>query len=390
MEIAAVFFNNVLLVDDSRSARFALRKLLERQGMQVEVAEDATKALEFLSNNHPDVIFMDHFMPGMNGFEVSKIIRNNPETANIPIIMCTSSEGDEYFKEAQLNGANAILTKPVIATALLEVLESIKSIQIHPESSPNQTEITAEAEVALPCERSPIVVSGEAFEKQLTIALDAMLPQLRQSVMTELDVIIKPLLKTHVEQSIAEMQHNIDDTIKLRCSDLIESTSEKLLTSIITEKTAKMQDQIESEFSEQISEIYSGLGELRAKQSLKKVDEQLLAELTKHAAQVTRDEAIVVFADANKLAKQSAKHEANIIIQAETQILTAQLNTKLVKASEVSIQKAKQEAIQVSWDKMQQVDELLKKKFGKLFVISGVALVGAIGAISGLAYLLLS
>lgn len=385
-----MFFNNVLLVDDSRSARFALRKLLERQGMQVDVAEDATQALEFLNNNHPDIIFMDHFMPGMNGFEASKMIRNTQATANIPIIMCTSSEGEEYFKEAQLNGANAMLTKPVTAVALLEVLEVLKNMPINPEQATDQNEITEKIEVTQPNDTPTIAATEELLNKQVATALDAMLPQLRQSVVAGLDVIIKPLLKTHIEQAIAEMQQNMDATIKLRCNNLIESTSEKLLTSIVTAKTAKIKEQIESEVSEQISEIYSGLGELRAKQSLKKVDEKLLEELTKHAAQVTRDEAVVVFAKANKLAKQSAQDEANIILKEATKMLTEQLNTQLIKASETSMQKAKQEAIQISWEKMQQVDELLKNKLGKLFVISGVALVGVIGAISGLAYLLFS
>lgn len=84
---------NALLVDDSKVARFALSKLLEHRDMQVNMACSAEEALDFLSSNeHPDVIFMDHLMPGMNGVEATKAIKSNPNTAGIPIIMCTSQE----------------------------------------------------------------------------------------------------------------------------------------------------------------------------------------------------------------------------------------------------------------------------------------------------------
>lgn len=73
---------NALLVDDSKVARFALSKLLESRDMEVNMAGSAEEALDFLkSHDRPDVIFMDHLMPGMNGVEATKAIKNNPETA---------------------------------------------------------------------------------------------------------------------------------------------------------------------------------------------------------------------------------------------------------------------------------------------------------------------
>lgn len=70
---------NALLVDDSKVARFALSKLLEGRDMEVNMAGSAEEALDFLSSHQrPDVIFMDHLMPGMNGVEATKAIKATP------------------------------------------------------------------------------------------------------------------------------------------------------------------------------------------------------------------------------------------------------------------------------------------------------------------------
>src|SRR5690554_390739 len=104
---------NALLVDDSKVARFALSKLLESRDMEVNMASSAEEALDFLKNNgRPDVIFMDHLMPGMNGVEATKAIKGNPDTAGIPIIMCTSKKSSDFTEEARNFGIYSILTKP--------------------------------------------------------------------------------------------------------------------------------------------------------------------------------------------------------------------------------------------------------------------------------------
>ena len=104
---------NALLVDDSKVARFALSKLLENRDMEVNMAGSAEEALEYLSSHgRPDVIFMDHLMPGMNGVEATKAIKCNPDTANIPVIMCTSKKSPSFIEEAQNFGVYNIITKP--------------------------------------------------------------------------------------------------------------------------------------------------------------------------------------------------------------------------------------------------------------------------------------
>jgi CheY-like chemotaxis protein len=94
-----------LIVDDSRTAREALRRMLADHELHVETAESAEAALEFLAVHRPDVIFMDHMMPGMDGFQAVKAIKENPATATIPVMMYTSQSGELYVGQARALGA---------------------------------------------------------------------------------------------------------------------------------------------------------------------------------------------------------------------------------------------------------------------------------------------
>ena len=114
-----------LVVDDSKSARLVLGRMLEKHQLLVDTVESASAALDFLIHNRPDVIFMDHMMPGMDGFEAIKAIKNNPDTATIPVMMYTSKGGDLYVGQARALGAVGVLPKTV---APVELFESLKKI----------------------------------------------------------------------------------------------------------------------------------------------------------------------------------------------------------------------------------------------------------------------
>jgi CheY-like chemotaxis protein len=114
-----------LVVDDSKSARLVLRRMLEKHGLIVDTVESAAKALEFLVSNRPDAIFMDHMMPGMDGFEAVRAIKNNPQTATIPVMMYTSKGGDLYLGQARALGAVGVLPKTVAPAELFESLKRI-------------------------------------------------------------------------------------------------------------------------------------------------------------------------------------------------------------------------------------------------------------------------
>jgi CheY-like chemotaxis protein len=102
-----------LIVDDSRSARVILSRMLEQHGMTVDTAESAEQALEYLQRTRPDVIFMDHLMPGMDGFQAVQAIKADALTATIPLMMYTSQEGELYVSQARALGAVGVLPKTV-------------------------------------------------------------------------------------------------------------------------------------------------------------------------------------------------------------------------------------------------------------------------------------
>jgi CheY-like chemotaxis protein len=102
-----------LIVDDSRSARVILSRMLEQHGLTVDTAESAEQALEYLQRARPDVIFMDHLMPGMDGFQAVQAIKSDPLTATIPLMMYTSQEGELYVSQARALGAVGVLPKTV-------------------------------------------------------------------------------------------------------------------------------------------------------------------------------------------------------------------------------------------------------------------------------------
>jgi CheY-like chemotaxis protein len=112
----------VLVVDDSKSARVILSRMLEKYDIEVDMAEAAERAIEYLKSNRPDAIFMDHQMPGMDGLQALQTIKSNPQTAMIPIMMYTSQEGELYVGQARALGAMGVLPKQVRPVDVSKVL----------------------------------------------------------------------------------------------------------------------------------------------------------------------------------------------------------------------------------------------------------------------------
>ena len=111
-----------LVVDDSKSARVILSRMLEKYDIEVDMAESAEQAIEYLRSYRPDAIFMDHLMPGMDGLQAVQAIKGNPQTAMIPIMMYTSQEGELYVGQARALGALGVLPKQVRPVDVSKVL----------------------------------------------------------------------------------------------------------------------------------------------------------------------------------------------------------------------------------------------------------------------------
>ena len=87
-------------------------------------------ALEYLKDGRPDVIFMDHLMPGMDGLQAVREIKANPELADIPIMMYTSQEGEIYGGQARASGAIGVLPKSIRP---IDVTKALYQLQLLPD-----------------------------------------------------------------------------------------------------------------------------------------------------------------------------------------------------------------------------------------------------------------
>lgn len=102
----------VLIVDDEYAGRETLQSILEGEGYQLEMAENGLQAIEKAKKLLPDVILLDVMMPGMTGFEVCQRIRNDPEIAEIPIVVLTALDDRESLLTALKAGADDFISKP--------------------------------------------------------------------------------------------------------------------------------------------------------------------------------------------------------------------------------------------------------------------------------------
>jgi len=125
-----------LIVDDSLSARVVLSRMLQKYGLDVDTAESAESALTYLAQQRPDVIFMDHLMPGMDGFQAVQAIKNNPRTATIPIMMYTSQQGELYVGQARALGAVGVLPKLVKPVDVSKILYQLHLLPERRDTSP--------------------------------------------------------------------------------------------------------------------------------------------------------------------------------------------------------------------------------------------------------------
>ncbi len=113
----------ILVVDDLNDNLFLLQTVLEAEGYEVETANSGHSALEKIENSPPDLILMDVMMPGMNGYETTRKIRQNASLPFIPIVLVTAYEDVNDIQGLAL-GANDFIRKPIQFDTLLSRVEA--------------------------------------------------------------------------------------------------------------------------------------------------------------------------------------------------------------------------------------------------------------------------
>jgi CheY-like chemotaxis protein len=112
----------ILVVDDIESNRDLIQEYLSEVNLQVIGAENGQEALLFAAEYHPALILMDLRMPEMNGYEAAKLLQDNPNTADIPIIALTASATLDEKSKTEAHGFDGFLAKPVKISELLNEL----------------------------------------------------------------------------------------------------------------------------------------------------------------------------------------------------------------------------------------------------------------------------
>ncbi|HZS44290.1 MAG TPA: response regulator [Blastocatellia bacterium] len=115
---------SLLLAEDNADMRSLLKWLLESEGFTVIAAEDGRTAFQALDNLHPDVILTDLMMPGMDGVELIKRVRNTSEFAKTPIVAMTAY-GPGYMSLASVAGADASIRKPEDLDVLVHTINEV-------------------------------------------------------------------------------------------------------------------------------------------------------------------------------------------------------------------------------------------------------------------------
>lgn len=310
----------ILLVDDSKSARYALRLMLKKHDYEVDTAESAEVALKKVKKQLPDAIFLDHLMPGMNGFEALDALKSDAGTAHIPVVMCTSNDEEPYQIQAREKGALGILPKPATAEKLNAMLEAIETAIERPAGE-------AAVEVAAPRAAAP--------------AVD------QQAIATVVSAEIKRLMEEEVKPLIRE---SLDNRLEGLRSGIFEGVMERSAAQI-----AQWMDAELAQIREQLSTVAGPEG-LSAKLNaeLKQVKGELVKMESDHAQALLQKIGNEVLPDL--IAKQLNKLEQHIYDRLDLRI--GELGGRLVQelpASDRLIRKLAETAEAVAEHKAEEV-----------------------------------
>lgn len=217
---------HTLVVDDSPSARNVLKRLLERKGAQVDQRESGDQALDYLKTQKPDIIFMDHTMPGMNGLEAVRALRSNPDTAGIPVVMYTSESDADYEQEALASGASGVIPKPVTWNKVSEVLTAvsqhreIQADQIATSINQQLTSLrdhlcfTMENQIQLVCDEIQ-----QAFDERLR-RVEQRQSALPGSMTPGLSTLMHSITDSKLHQLNLELRHHVTAKLDVLAQDL--------------------------------------------------------------------------------------------------------------------------------------------------------------------------
>jgi len=119
----------IILIEDDPDLRNLLTLALPFFGsFQVKAAEDGIQGLQMCTDHHPNCVVLDVKMPGLDGYQVARALRGDPDTAEIPLIILTALAQDRDVFEGLSSGADRYLQKPIGAKELASVIHEVLTV----------------------------------------------------------------------------------------------------------------------------------------------------------------------------------------------------------------------------------------------------------------------
>lgn len=113
----------IMLVDDSPTERKYCSDILRPLGAEIMEKTSGEECLEAVKEAKPDLIILDVVMPGKNGYQTCRVLKKDPETQNIPVIMLTSKSGAADVHWGMRQGADDYIVKPASEQELIDVVK---------------------------------------------------------------------------------------------------------------------------------------------------------------------------------------------------------------------------------------------------------------------------
>jgi DNA-binding response OmpR family regulator len=117
--------NRILVVEDEESLLKLESILFTSKGYDVTGVRDGQEALDSIAQSRPDLVVLDVMLPVMDGFQVCRAIKDDPETSSIPVVMLTAKKSSADLERGRMAGADAYITKPFKSVKVLEVIEGL-------------------------------------------------------------------------------------------------------------------------------------------------------------------------------------------------------------------------------------------------------------------------
>lgn len=315
----------VLLVDDSKSARYAIGLLLKKQGFEVENAGSAEQAMEAVRQKQPDAIFLDHQLPGMNGLDLLVMLRGDLRDREIPVVMCTSNDSEEYAQEAREKGALDVLCKPDAPRRIAEIAKNINELLDARETAPREQvfettiNLPDQPVAAAPVPTSPTEKAISQLEIDMSIAtamqtqLDPILQRRLQDFQEQMRPIVERYAMESLSHEMAVLSHQVRDDLKEFLNEKMQAAGAKLVQQTVpaaikvqlTERAQQISDQMDKRFEAlaadtvrrlprdpQVAKLLKSIAESAANTKAEQVARKLSTELaeqvaTERATQIT-------------------------------------------------------------------------------------------------------